>query len=111
MVIYEPNTNFDKTNPDTLQSQVLSGLALERRGTRMSLEEIAQKRKISDSLKTEAAAEADKLVRRRHIFSDPGERSSYVFSKDENGNYYWREATRLDKFLNGFYSLIGLYQN
>ncbi len=87
------------TMKDFAQQEVLVNFAFETKEVKKNIEEIFKERRITDKkLKTLCEQEADSMVKRRFLQID--EKGTCVFSKDNQGNYFWKEATFLDKITN-----------
>ena len=92
---------------DLARESVLITLEFKPRGTKRTIEQILTERNIQEeSLRTLCQEEADRMVQVRFLHIE-GDGEEYVFSKDSQGNYSWKRATRRDvlryrlrKFLN-----------
>lgn len=77
--------------------EVLTEFILEPKGARKSMDDIYAARGITDSyMKSLCSREAETMAQER--FMHCGEDGSYVFSRDENGSYFWKKATIKDWF-------------
>ena len=84
------------TARDMAQASVAICFNFEPRGTKKTIEQILSERKIQDeSLRTLCQEEADRMVQVKSLHTDR-DGKTYVFSKDQQGEYSWQPATRMD---------------
>lgn len=85
----------------TLDAQmcILSAFDFSPHRAKLKLEDIFSERKIvRDDLKELVQREADRMVERRYTFHE--RYGTYVFSKDNEGNYFWMGETIRDRIMN-----------
>ena len=98
----------DVSIEDMAQSSVLINFTFEPKGTKRSISDIIKNRNITDnSFKELCGQEADSMVERKFLSIE--KTGTYVFSKDKQGNYFWKEATFGDKIANYFINLRSRY--
>ncbi len=87
------------TIKDLARQEVLINFEFEPRGAKKNIEEIFKNRHITDkAFKELCEQEADLMVKKKYLYIN--KKDTYTFSKDNQGNYFWKEATFLDKIEN-----------
>ena len=86
------------TIEDLARSEVTINFTFEPKGTKKSLDEIFKARRITnEEMRRLCQQEADLMVERRFMLYDGD--GVHTFSKDDQGNYFWREATKAEKIM------------
>lgn len=90
----------------TIEDLALCGIFInftfEPRGTKKNIDAICESRGVSNPLMRGLyLAKAEEMVARKSLLKEG--KDTYVFSKDEQGNYFWKKANIIDKCLNYLY--------
>ena len=81
------------TTRDLAQQEVLINFAFEPKGTKKNLDTICKARSINNAeMRKLCEQEADTMVRKRYKLVDKD--GQYIFSKDSQGNYFWRNISQ-----------------
>lgn len=79
---------------DLAQAEVLITFEFKPRETGKTIEQILSERNIKDEpLRTLCQKEADRMAKGSTLFEQG---KLYIFYKDEQGNYFWRNVTGMD---------------
>lgn len=87
------------TTTDIVRYNILSAVKYEPKETRKSIDEIIREMSVSGNEKKFYQLNADKLVIQRFLYQDL-DKKVYVFSKDKDGKYFFKPATRFDRIIN-----------
>jgi hypothetical protein len=88
------------TMADFVNQNIISALEFVPKGTKKSIDQIlAEMEKITDGKKKFYQLEAERMVIQRFLYHDL-DKQTYVFSKDNQGKYFFKPATRFDRIMN-----------